>query len=143
MRIHGIGGELQIALLHRTPSQSIGEPDLHIRCHAKTSLFSVEGSSAWLEWPDVRAFVAELEAFNRSLVGKAELTAMSPSDFTLTITNIDSKGHVGVSFAIGARNITDNGQFESSVNGGFEVLPGEVDQLLAWFQSVIANESAA
>lgn len=68
---------------------------------------------------------------------------MSPSDFALTIENLDSKGHVGVSFTVGAHVITDNGQFQSSVSGGFEVLPSEVESLLAWFKSIIANEAAA
>jgi hypothetical protein len=68
---------------------------------------------------------------------------MSPQDFALTITNLDSKGHIGVSFTIGSHNHTDNGQFASSVAGGFEVLPGEIESMLMWFKAAIANESAA
>lgn len=143
MYVRGIGGELGFVLLHRTPSQSVAEPDLHIRCHAKTPLFSVEGSNAWLEWPDIQAFVTELEALNHSLDGKAELAAMSPRDFSLTVENLDSKGHIGVSFTIGATAVTDNWKFQSNVSGGIEVLPSEVASLLAWFKSVIANETAA
>jgi hypothetical protein len=140
----GIGGELRLALLHRRlQARASRSPDLHVRCHAKTALFSVDGSNAWLEWPDVQVFVAEPEALNRTLIGKAELAAMSPSDFMLTIENLDSKGHLGVSFTIGARTITDNGQFQSSVSGGFEVLPSELESLLAWFKSIIANEAGA
>jgi hypothetical protein len=143
MRIHGVGGELSLTLLHRTPSQSPQEPDLHVRCEVKTALFIVEGSNAWLEWPDVCAFVEELEALNATLTGKAEVCAMSPKDLTLTFTTLDSKGHMGVSFTIGSRNYTDNGQFESNVTGGFEVLPGDIEAVLSWFKSVIANETDA
>jgi hypothetical protein len=143
MHIRGVGGELALTLLHRTPAQSPAEPDLHIQCWAKTPLFTVESSSAWLEWPDVQAFVSELEALNRALIGKAELYAMSPADFSLTVTNLDSKGHLRVSFTIASHNYTENGQFESSVRGSFEVLPSELESILAWFKYVIASEGAA
>ncbi|TCO96866.1 WapI family immunity protein [Rubrivivax gelatinosus] len=143
MQIQGIGGELRLRLLHRTPSQRTSKPDLHIQCSAKTSLFLVEASNAWLEWPDVEAFIAELEALNRDLNGKVELYAMSPEDFNLTIENLDSKGHIGVSFTIGSRNHTDNGQFTSSVTGGFEVLPSEIEAVLMWFKATVADENTA
>lgn len=143
MHIRGIGGELKFTLLPRTPSQSRAEPDLHIECSATTQQFVVAASRAWLEWRDVQAFVAELEALNQSLVGKAALFAMSPSDFTLTLVNLDSRGHIGVSFTIGSRNYTENGRFESSVSGGFEVLPGEVEAMLNWFKAIIASEPTA
>lgn len=143
MQIRGIGGELHIALLHKAPSQSVAQPDLHVRVQVKTALFSVERSNAWLEWPVVHAFIAELEALNRTLFGKAELVAMSPGNFALAIENLDSKGHIGVSFTVGAIGITDNGQFPASVSGGFEILPSELESLLVWFQSIVANEAAA
>ena len=50
---------------------------------------------------------------------------------------------MGISFTIGGLNHTDNGQFESNVTGGFEVLPSEVETLLSWFKSVVAGEAAA
>ncbi|WP_211474911.1 hypothetical protein [Collimonas humicola] len=140
MHIRGIGGEFGLTLLHKTPNQSPDEPDLHVQCHAKTPLFIMEATNAWLEWPDVCAFVKELAELNTTLNGKAEIYGMSPSDFTLTITNLDSKGHMGVSFTIGSRSHTDNGQFKSCVTGGFEVLPSEVEALLSWFKAAITNE---
>lgn len=143
MQIRGIGGELSLQLLHRTPSQSPEAPDLHVRCSARSMAFVAEGSNAWLEWPDVCAFVQELEKLNESLSGEAQIAAMSPSDLTLTVTNLDSRGHMGISFIIGGWNHTDNGRFESSVTGGFEVLPSEVEALLFWFKSAIAGEAAA
>lgn len=139
MQIRGIGGELSLQLLHRTPSQNPEEPDLHIRCSAKSAAFIAEGSNVWLEWSDVCAFVQELETLNASLSGQAQIFAMSPSDLTLTIRNLDSRGHMGISFTIGGRNFTDNGQFESTVTGGFEVIPSEVETLLSWFKSVITG----
>ena len=143
MQIIGIGGEFGLTLLQRTPGQSVMEPDLHVQCHAKTALFNVPTANAWLEWAEVRAFVDELAALNATLQGKAEICAMSPRELTLTIKNLDSKGHLGFSFEIGSRNFTDNGQFESGVAGGFEILPADLETLLSWFKLAIANQTVA
>jgi len=99
--------------------------------------------NVWLEWPEVQAFIAELEELNFKLTGQAEVAAMSPSEFLLTIKNIDTKGHMAVIFTIGRLDITHNDQFQSSVSGGFEVLPGDVESLLAWFKAAVAGTSAA
>ena len=139
IQIVGIGGNFTITLIDRISNQSRGQPDLHVQCQAATELFSAGPTNAWLEWPDVVAFVQELEELNSILKGKAEICAMSPLDLVLTLANLDSRGHVGVSFTIGRRNLTDNGQFESKVTGGFEALPPEIEMLLAWFKGIIAG----
>lgn len=91
----------------------------------------------------MNAFLAELEELNHKLTGKAEVVAMAPSDFSLAIENLDAKGHMAVNFVVGRLVTTENGQFQSCVTGGFEVLPGDIESLHAWFKAVVAGESTA
>jgi hypothetical protein len=135
-------GELSLKLLHATPAQSPSKPDLHVEVSATVKSYSAHEVRAWLEWPDVEAFVSELTTLVREVKGEAKLYAMSPEDFELVVANLDSRGHFGISFAVGSRVHTDNGQFQCGLRGGLEVELSQVEALLRWFHAATKRTEA-
>jgi hypothetical protein len=142
MHLRTPNGELSIKLLHATPAQSPSQPDLHVEVSANLKAFAAREVRAWLEWPDVEAFVSELTTLVHEVKGEAKLCAMSPEDFELSVANLDSRGHFGISFAVGSRIHTDNGHFQCGLRGGMEVELSQVDALLKWFHAAIKPTEA-
>ncbi|MDP1900730.1 MAG: hypothetical protein Q8K96_09790 [Rubrivivax sp.] len=142
MHLRTANGELSLKLLHATPAQSPSQPDLHVEVSATVQAYSAHGVRAWLEWPDVEAFIAELAVVVREVKGEAKLYAMSPEDFGLVVASLDSRGHFGINFAVGSRLHTDNGQFQCDLRGGLEVELSQVEALLQWFHAVIGRTEA-
>jgi hypothetical protein len=142
MHLRTAKGDLSLKLLHETPAQSPSQPDLHLEISATVKAFSAQGVRAWIEWPDVEAFVSELATLVQDVKGEAKLYAMSPEDFELVVANLDSRGHFGINFAVGSRLHTDNGQFQCGLRGGLEVELSQVEALLQWFHAVISRTEA-
>jgi hypothetical protein len=137
MHLRTANGKLTLEILHTTPTQSPSQPDLQVEISASVQTFAAHGIRAWLEWPDVQAFIAELAALVRDVKGEARLYAMSPENFELVVSNMDPLGHFGINFALGSRLHTDNGHFQCLMRGGFEVELSQVEALLLWFYSVV------
>lgn len=135
-------GELSLKLLHATPAQSASQPDLQVEVSATVKRYAAREVRAWLEWPDVEAFISELTTLVREVKGEAKLYAMSPEDFELVVANLDSRGHFGINFAVCSRIHTDNGQFQCGLRGGLEVELGQVEALLQWFHAAIKPTEA-
>jgi hypothetical protein len=142
MHLRTAGGELSLKLLHATPSQSPSQPDLHVEASATVNAYAAHEVRAWLEWPDLEAFLAELATLVREFKGEAKLYAMSPEDFELVVANLDSRGHFGITFAIGSRVHTENGQFQCGLRGGLEVELSQVEALLQWFNAAMKRTEA-
>lgn len=140
MHFHTTCGELSLKLLHATPSQSSSHPDLHVEISATVGVYSVQGVKVWLEWPDIEAFISELTVLVRELKGEAKLFAMSPDDFQLVLSNLDTLGHFGLNFAVGSRCQTGNGQIQCSLQAGLEVELSHLELLLQWFDTVFNTE---
>ena len=138
MHFHTTCGELSLKLLYATPSQRSPHPDLHVEISANVGLYSVQGVKAWLEWPDIEAFISALRVLVRELKGEAKLIAMSPEDFQLEISNIDGLGHFGLNFAIGSQYLAGNGHFKCGMQTGFEVELSDLELSLQWFDAVIS-----
>jgi len=143
MHLRSPQGELSLELLHATPSQSPAQPDLHVRVSARVSKFAAQDVRAWLEWPDVDAFVRELSVLTHQVRGEAQLNAMSPNDFELVVANLDSKGHFGLRFLVGSTVHGEYGQFECGLRGGFEVELSQIEDLLCWFRTAIQHGTDA
>jgi hypothetical protein len=139
MRLRTVNGELSLKLIHATPANSPSQPDLHVEVSATVKSFSVSEVRAWLEWPDVQAFLSELGALVRDAKGEAKLFAMSPEDFELVVASLDSRGHFGVTFSIGSRLHSENGQFQCSLHGGLEVEYSQIESMQRWFQAAISG----
>lgn len=140
MHFHTTCGELSLKLLHATPSQSSSHPDLHVEISATVGVYSVQGVKVWLEWPDIEAFISELTVLVRELKGEAKLFAMSPDDFQLVLSNLDTLGHFGLNFAVGSLCQTGNGQIQCSLQAGLEVELSHLELLLQWFDTVFNTE---
>ena len=136
MHVRTTNGELSLKLLNAAPAQGSSQPDLHVDVSAAVNGYAARDVRAWLEGPAVNTFVSELASLVREGRGTAKLQAMSPDDFELVVANLDSRGHFGISFAVGSRLHTGNGQFQCSLRGGLEVELGQVEALLHWFRSV-------
>ncbi len=143
IRIEGDGGELTVRLIQRTPTKGGREPDLRIEIQATCRLFNVDGAKVWIEWPEVRAFHAELTELNEALVGSASIHAESPEDFSLSIRSLDSLGHLAIDFGIGCVGGSENGIFRSTVATGFEVPPKAIADLLKWLEAAISGDADA
>ncbi len=142
MHIRTTNGEFSLKLLHATPAQSASQPDLHVEVSATVKTYSAHDVRAWLEWPDVEAFISELTTLVREVKGEAKLYAMSPEDFGLVVANLDSLGHFGINFAVGSRIHTGNGQFKCGLRGGLEIELSQVEALLQWFHAAIKSTEA-
>lgn len=142
MLLRTANGELSIKLLHATPTQSSSRPDLHVEVSATIKTYAAHEVNAWLEWPDVEAFILELTTLVREVKGEAKLYGMSPEEFELVVASLDSRGHFGISFALGSRICTDNGQFHCGLRAGLEVELSQVEALLQWFHAAIKRTEA-
>jgi len=142
MHLRTANGELSLKLLRATPAQSPSQPDLQVEVSTSVNSYAAHEVRAWLEWPDVEAFISELTTLVREVKGEAKLYAMSPEDFELAISSLDSCGHFGLTFAVGSRIHTQNGQFLCSLRGGFEVELSQVEALLQWFNAAIKRTEA-
>ena len=140
MNFHTTSGELSLKLLHATPSQNSSHPDLHVEISATVGAYSVQGVKAWLEWPDIEAFISDLTVLVRELKGEAKLTAISPEDFQLELSNLDGLGHFGLNFAVGSQHLAGNGHFKCSLQAGFEVELSDLELSLQWFDTVISSK---
>lgn len=140
MHFHTTNGELSLKLLHAVPAQSSSQPDLHVEVSATVGAYSVKGVKVWLEWPDIEAFISELTVLVRELKGEARLFAMSPEDFQLVLSNLDTLGHFGLNFAVGSRCQTGNGQIQCGLQAGLEVELSHLELLLQWFDAVFNTE---
>jgi hypothetical protein len=136
MHVRTINGELSLKLLNAAPAQGSSQPDLHVEVSAAVDAYAARDVRAWLEWPAVETFMGQLTTLIREGRGTAKLQAMSPDDFELVVSNLDSRGHFGISFVIGSRFCTGNGQFQCSLRGGLEVELSQVEALLHCFCSV-------
>ncbi|WP_429056741.1 hypothetical protein [Aeromonas jandaei] len=141
MHFHTTCGELSLKLLHATPSQNSSHPDLHVEISATVGAYSVQGVKAWLEWPDIEAFISALRVLVLELKGEAKLIALSPEDFQLEISNIDGLGHFGLNFVVGSQYQTGNGHFKCGLQAGFEVELSDLELSLRWFDAVIKPEA--
>src|SRR5262245_62907101 len=102
MHLRSPSGEITLHLLRSVVGQSAAEPDLQVRVNAKVGPFTATDAGAWLEWPDVSAFIKELEVLARACKGSATIGAMSPADLTLAVSNVDSLGHFILKFSLGS-----------------------------------------
>ncbi|RZL64283.1 MAG: hypothetical protein EOP81_09310 [Variovorax sp.] len=139
MHLRTNGGELSLRLLHAVPSQSPSQPDLHIEVSATSGAFSAREVKAWLEWPDIEAFIADLTTVVREVKGTAAIHAMSSEDFEMTVKSLDALGHFGIIFAIGSGQYMGNARFQCHLRGGIEVEFSQVEALLQWFSSVVSG----
>jgi hypothetical protein len=142
MQLRTVNGELSLELLDATPAQGSLQPDLHVEISAAVNAYAAREVRAWLEAPAVETFMTELATLVRESQGQAKLQAMSPEDFELVVANLDSRGHFGISFVVGSRLRTDNGQFACSLRAGLEVELGQVEGLLQWLRAA-ANPTGA
>jgi hypothetical protein len=135
MQLRTVNSELSLKLLDATPAQGSSQPDLRVEISAAVNAYAAGEVRAWLDAPAVETFMAELATLVREGQGRAKLQAMSPEDFELAVANLDSRGHFGISFAVGSRVRTDNGQFVCSLRGGLEVELGQIEALLRWLRA--------
>lgn len=140
MHFHTTSGELSLKLLHAAPTQSSSQPDLHVEVSATVGAYSVQGVKIWLEWPGIEAFISELIVLVRELKGEAKLFAMSPEDFQLVLSNLDTLGHFGLNFAVGSRCQTGNSQIQCGLQAGLEVELSHLKLLLQWLDAVFKIE---
>jgi hypothetical protein len=142
MHLRTANGELSIKLFHATPAQCASKPDLHVEVSARVKAYAAHEVRAWLEWPDVEAFISELTTLVCEVKGEATLYAMSPEDFELVVANLDSRGHFGIKFSVGSLVCTDNSQFQCGLRGGLEAELSQVEALLQWFHAATNRTEA-
>lgn len=136
-------GEFNLRLLHATPPQNPAEPDLHVEVSAKIGQYSAQDVRAWLEWPDVGAFMRELEVLVRDVRGEAKIRAMTPEDLELTVASLDSTGHFGVTFAVSSRIFARGGNFQCGLRGWLELELCQVEEMLGWFRAAVTSGTDA
>jgi hypothetical protein len=133
MHLRTPSGELSLHLLRAVPSQGVQEQDLQVQIDARIASFTATGVGAWLERPDVGAFIRDLEALVRTFQGTATIGAMSPDDLTLQVSTVDSLGHFALRFSLGTVVHSRASTVPCALSGGLELELGQVEELLAWF----------
>jgi hypothetical protein len=93
MRIEGEGSFVEFHPIEA------GEGEFDVR--ASVGDFSGRNPHVWIDAGVLRQFVDDLRVVERDRRGKAHLEAMSPNEFELTISVVDSAGHAAVSGSIG------------------------------------------
>lgn len=106
--------------------------DRSISCSVKFTSHGFCGSnrSIWFSREELEKFIGELEALEKNRRGAARLTAMSPEEFSLSVSVDDSAGHTYCHVAI-SRQIFDFGRrLAQNVSGSFATDPSALASML-------------
>jgi hypothetical protein len=90
--------------------------------------------TVWLGRHELADFLRALQALDRDRRGRAELVAMSPSDFTLAITATDHAGHLAAEGWVGADFMGHGGNLRHRVSFSIEIEPSTLPDLVRAFQ---------
>jgi hypothetical protein len=108
--------------------------DLDVRSHG----FAGHGS-CWIDREAFRRFARNVVQLAQSCNGKAELHAISPEKFMLTIRSISSRGHFAVEGRICETIYAQDHEFSHSVTFGFEIELSQVDKAAKVFQRAASD----
>ena len=90
--------------------------------------------TVWLGRHELADFLRALQALDRDRRGRAELVAMSPSDFSLTISAIGHAGHLAAEGWVGADFMGRSGSLRHRVSFSIEIEPSTLPDLVRAFE---------
>jgi hypothetical protein len=122
---------LEILLEEVTPADLPGSGDRRLSIGVNSKAFSGRNDRVWVQREVWERFVADLTALERRRRGSAQLVAMSPTDLSLSISTVDSAGHIAIHGYVGDDARTGAGTWtHSQVGFGIEIDPTALPALL-------------
>ena len=133
MRVGGTDAWLEIV------PEEVDELSVGIRVRVSARWRSFEGAeSVWIVTDEWLRFLAEVEQFERTLKGEANVEGMSPGELRLRFFPLDPAGHPGVEGEIGFRGFS--GDFAHRLNtfsfrfSAIEIDPATFHRWVAWLR---------
>jgi hypothetical protein len=114
--------------------QALG--DTRWSVNVRMGAFAGATDHAWVGRHELQDFIHALRALDRDRRGRAELTAMSPSDFTLTIFATSSGGQVTAEGFAGTDFMGRGGSLRHCVSFSIEIDPTALPDLIRAFEKL-------
>lgn len=138
MLIQGEGwnaGTLRIERMERDDLPHL--PSVRVAVTLSGEGFQGSYDSVWLEDDEVRRFLAELEAFERTRQGPVHLSAMSPDEFELTVKAVDRVGHFRIEASLQRLVAMTNGLVPFTVAVALEPDPGSLPRMMCDLRALL------
>jgi len=134
-----IGSEeeyIDIEELERNPEGSPCAGDVNVGITLSLQAFTGVYDGVWLEWPEIKRFIVELEKLDEKRSGKARVSSMSPEEFVFEIRSSDSLGHMEVEVQLHRYQYSGSTHWPIYLKGGFEAQPETIRQLISCFKKL-------
>lgn len=95
--------------------------------------------SAWIAADELRAFVEQLTACERTRSGSACLASMSPGELSIRFDQCGGMGHFVVSYEIGTHQFTRAGGIGQAVSGSYDLDSERFAEVVAAFVDLLAS----
>lgn len=127
---------VEIVELERNPEGTPCAGDVNITVALSLQAFSGSYDGIWLELPEMERFIAELEILDEKRSGNANISSMSPNEFTLEIRSSDSLGHMEIETQLHRHQYSGPKYWPVYLRGGFETQPETIRQLISCFKAL-------
>lgn len=114
--------------------------DVCLAVAVRSAAFSGSNDEVWISRSDFEDFLSALHGLDRNRRGKAELVAMSPTDFMLTVKAVDSAGHLSAEGWVGREYAGRNDDMRHRVCFWLELDPSRFPALARQLEALGSAE---
>jgi hypothetical protein len=137
MKIGNDNEYIELEKLERIPEKLPGAGDVNLSVSLNFQKFKGTYSGIWLEAPEIKAFIHQLEGFDHGKKSTARITSMSPEELILEIRSSDKLGLIEIEAQLHRYQYSDNGYkyWPIYLRGGFEVPQETIPLLISCFKT--------
>ncbi|RJG36508.1 hypothetical protein D1Z90_20355 [Motilimonas pumila] len=128
---------IEIEELQRSQSNS----DIGVYVKLKLQDFCGSYSGVFIGEPEISLFCEQLKSLNLSRQGFAKINSLTPDEFKLEIRSVGSLGKMEIEAQIHRHQYSGDKYWPIYLNGGFEVEPNAIEQLLFYFNDFLGEHS--
>ncbi|MGF1479592.1 MAG: hypothetical protein ACFB4I_08880 [Cyanophyceae cyanobacterium] len=130
---------VEMMVVERIPKHLPTPGDTHFRIKVQSHGFTGQGWT-WIGAPSLENFVEQLRKLENHRQGSGELSSLSPQQFWLQISSVDSLGHIAVAGQLAQLGHGVGG--EHLLKFGFELDPNTLLSIVKNFEAVVASEAS-
>lgn len=136
MKIGSHNEYIELIELERLPEGIQCSGDINLQVTVKIKEFQGSYSGVWLEVPEMKKFLEELKALDKSRKGSAKISSTSPEEFILEIRSSDNLGHIEIETQLHRLQWSGPTYWPILLKGGFEVEPEAISELILCFKNL-------
>jgi hypothetical protein len=128
---------IELKKLERIPEELPGAGDVNLSVSLNFQKFKGTYSGIWLEAPEIKKFIDQLEGFDHGKKNSAKITSMSPEELILEIRSSDKLEWIEIEAQLHRYQYSDKGYkyWPVYLRGGFEVPQETIPLLISCFKA--------